>query len=300
MHQNGLEIRDIHTINKPVQLFAEFFDHRLHHGFRCLFCGSLSRNAQHAFSVLGIRCRGGIHLPKQILVQHRFHGTLTDAEEPDAVGNDRIFGKALKIRIHILLPHGPELSGRSGKKDHDLLGNSRRTYLSSRHLFLRACCGSQTFTKGIRYRTYPVLFRRAFLYRGSDRSLHITKFHTFRDLTGRCFNDHAGRRAVVIGHFETSLRKHRLLKVVGGHADRVVAEILPDHLQGWSVQAKLPAEMRGHDLLGQIVIGRSETACGDHEVAPPDGVRDRPLQPGRIVSYNCVVKDIDAFLRKLL
>ena len=109
------------------------------------------------------------------------------------------------------------------------------------------------------------------------------------------FKGAAGGGAHGIVEHGAALRQLRLLGVVFRHGHMEGGLIKgPDVLQNIFVQHQLLAEGRTDGLLGQIVVGRTQAACGENDVGPvPGNVQSLP-QALRVVPHYRVPEDVDA------
>ena len=109
----------------------------------------------------------------------------------------------------------------------------------------------------------------------------------------------AGGGAVVVDKLVAPGRAHGLLAVVRCGASVCPGEKVDDLLPLALVKGQRIAERLGDRLLGQIVLGRAETARKDEQVAAAFRLQDQLLQPGGVIADDMLVQHADTQLGQL-
>ena len=104
----------------------------------------------------------------------------------------------------------------------------------------------------------------------------------------------AGRRAVRIGEDRRALGHLRLAPIDRGHLPAASGEPPLHRGNDLGVLVHRQAEVRGHDLARQVVIGGAQSPGQNQHAVPTQGVRDVGGQLGAVVSHDRLERHGDA------
>ena len=86
--------------------------------------------------------------------------------------------------------------------------------------------------------------------------------------------------------------------IIGGHDPTGAGEEIRNAIQGFPVELHVPSEIGGNRLLGEIVVGRTQTSAEDHKIGgrtavPLKGIRQSHTEPLVVVPHHGLVVDGD-------
>ncbi len=140
------------------------------------------------------------------------------------------------------------------------------------------------------------------LHMAAEHCLHLMRrAGKHQNMNAAAFEGTAGGRTYRIVKNRTALRQLRLLDVVFRHRDMKGSLIKrPDVLQYVRVENQRFAECRANGLLGEIIIGRPQTAGGDNDIRSAAGNVQRFFQTLGVVTYDGVPEHVDSQGREAL
>ena len=105
--------------------------------------------------------------------------------------------------------------------------------------------------------------------------------------------DNKGRGcAVRVFNRDGALGNVGLAFVVGRHDKAAAAEALIDLFQQPRIADQLTAADFGHHLAGQVILGRTQAAAGNHNIGAVQGPAEDLFHPPGVVAHNRLVKQI--------